>query len=74
MYKNILLEISKQFLIMPTLLYNNRFFEQIDYSYLDKGAFISNPYMGMPKPWYRDDIAGNVMEKFLNKKTGRIKI
>lgn len=37
-------------------------------SYLDKGAFISNPYMGMPKPWYRDDIAGNVMEKFLNKK------
>ncbi|GAB1433066.1 hypothetical protein MASR2M29_16910 [Spirochaetota bacterium] len=37
-------------------------------SYNESGKFISNPYMGMPKPWYRDVVAGKVMEEFLNKK------
>ncbi len=36
-------------------------------TYLDEGNFISNPYMGVPKPWYRDDIAAKVMENFLIK-------
>ena len=36
-------------------------------TYIDEGRFISNPYMGVPKPWYRDDLGTKVMEQFLIK-------
>lgn len=37
-------------------------------SYMNEGKFLSNPYMGVPKPWYRDVVATKVMESFLNRK------
>jgi|GEM_PF-4999223 len=35
---------------------------------MDEGRFLSNPYMGVPKPWIRDVIASKVMEEYLTKK------
>lgn len=37
-------------------------------TYMDEGNFLSNPYMGVPKPWYRDAIASKLMEEYLTKK------
>lgn len=37
-------------------------------TYMDEGRFLSNPYMGVPKPWIRDVIAAKVMEEYLTKK------
>ena len=35
--------------------------------YMDAGNVISNPYMGVPKPWIRDVVAGRLMEDYLTK-------
>lgn len=37
-------------------------------SYMEEGKVMSNPYMGVSKPWIRDVIAGTLMEKYLTKK------